>query len=151
MRRATLLAAGTMVLTLLGMPAGASAETIKVDTTVDQFDSAAPCSLREAIEAANRNTAFGGCARDDGGSADTVVIRGGETYTRSLAGIEDNNDAGDLDVEGPTTIRVGGDGRAVLVDPQGHEQSGEVDPDLGRAPRCALVKQRGERDGQPTG
>jgi CSLREA domain-containing protein len=104
------LAAG--VAALIASPAGAA--TIAVDTTSDQFGQGPRCSLREAVETANENQAFGGCRRKGRGAKDTVRLHGGRTYERTLAGIDDTNAIGDLDVEGKLRIGVAGQGRATI-------------------------------------
>lgn len=82
------------------------AATINVTTTVDTAADG-QCSLREAIDAANTNAAVDSCtAGDDSDSrtatwgtfnGDIVSIPSG-TYTLTLAGADDTNAAGDLDV-----------------------------------------------------
>ena len=60
------------------------------------------CSLREAVEAANANTAVDTCIA--GGSEDIIILPPG-TYTLSLGGsAEDNNQEGDIDVSGTLTV-----------------------------------------------
>jgi CSLREA domain-containing protein len=49
--------------------------TIIVNTTADEYDTGAGCSLREALRAANSDEAFGGCPAGSG--ADTVQLAGG--------------------------------------------------------------------------
>lgn len=62
-----------MVLTILFIHSGqsVSAATITVNTTVDENGTGANCSLREAIQSANTDTAFGGCTAGTAGS-DTI-------------------------------------------------------------------------------
>ena len=80
----------------------ARAANIPVTTTDDEFDTdPAECSLREAIQAANSDTAFGGCPA--GGGADVIDLPAG-TYTLAHAGIEDNNVSGYLDILSDITI-----------------------------------------------
>ena len=69
---------------------------IVVNTTDDEYGAnMETCSLREAIQAANTDTAFGGCAAGSG--ADTITLPAGVyTLTRAGAG-EDANATGDLD------------------------------------------------------
>jgi CSLREA domain-containing protein len=104
MRRTTLrlvfLVAATASLSLYGL-AGmqtASAATITVDTTADEFDSAPDtgCALREAIQAANTDAAFGDCPAGDG--ADTIVLPAG-VYELDITGGDNDNELGDLDIE----------------------------------------------------
>ena len=79
------------------VPAGEAA-TINVTTTVDEYGGGGDCSLREAIQAANSNAAFGGCPKGDDASTDVIKLPAGlYTLTRGSAG-EDANAEGDLDV-----------------------------------------------------
>jgi CSLREA domain-containing protein len=94
-----------LALTALAAPTAASAAaTISPDTGSDEFDlaPAGGCSLREAIQTANTDTDFGGCAHTGSfGSLDEVLVRGGTTYLRSQlapGGDDFANAIGDLDV-----------------------------------------------------
>lgn len=83
--------------------------TITVSVTADEMINDGSCSLREAIQSANQDTAVGGCAAGSG--ADTIILPAG-TYSLARAGAnEDANQTGDLDILGPVTIR--GQGEAV--------------------------------------
>jgi len=105
----TLLAA--CVLALAGATT-ASAATIKVTTTKDQFGSQPKkCSLREAIQAANTNARFGGCAKGKG--ADRIVLKRG-VYRLTRTGSDDDNASGDLDINGPVAIAGKGEKRTVI-------------------------------------
>ena len=99
---------------------------ITVDTTVDDLTDNGNCTLREAIQAANTDTAIDNCAAGDGW--DTIVLDD-LTYTLSITGTsEDENQTGDLDViTGSVTIRGAGQ-QATTID------GGEVDRvfDLGQ-------------------
>jgi CSLREA domain-containing protein len=97
--------------------ATAGAATIVVASTEDiqngSFDDPG-CTLRDAVQAANTNTsAPNGCQGDNAG-ADTIVLEGGKTYTLSLHGVDDTNAKGDLDINGPVTIRSSGPGLATI-------------------------------------
>ena len=87
-------------LAMLASPAGAA--TITVKTTADQFGGGSACALREAVQAANVDAAFGGCTA--GSAADRIKLPGG-TYRLTIppAG-GDFNESGDLDNNGPLTI-----------------------------------------------
>lgn len=87
----------------------ASANTIEVTTTADQYGSdAGSCSLREAVRAANTDAAYGGCTA--GGGSDLIQLPNG-TLTLTRAGRdEDANSTGDLDVN--STMVVSGNGAA---------------------------------------
>ncbi len=69
--------------------------TIAVTTVGDELNTDGDCSLREAIQAANLNTAVDACAAGVG--ADTIVLAAG-TYTISRSGIDDTNANGDFDI-----------------------------------------------------
>ena len=82
---------------LLAFAAPAGAATINVTTTADQYGAGPGCSIREAVQAANTNAAFGGCPA--GAGADTIRIPAG-TYTITIpptAGTDPNpNSEGDF-------------------------------------------------------
>ncbi len=86
----------------------AQAATITVDTSSDQFgEDTEKCGLREALQAAVTDAAFGGCPA---GSAllDTVELAG-STYRLTRAGAgEDANATGDLDVSGDSIVIIQG-------------------------------------------
>lgn len=91
---------------LVGMQP-ASAATITVNTTADEYGVGAGCALREAVQAANTDAAFGGCPAGTAGE-DTIVLPAG-TYALSIASTnEDANADGDLDVEDDVTIQGAG-------------------------------------------
>ena len=74
-------------------PAGT---TIQVNTTTDELNSNGNCSLREAIRAANLDTAVDACPAGNG--ADAIMLPLG-TYLLSLEGAGENNAlTGDLDI-----------------------------------------------------
>ncbi|MCC6191750.1 MAG: CSLREA domain-containing protein [Anaerolineales bacterium] len=79
--------------------------TLPVTTTADEYDLSGEgtgCALREAIVAANTDSAFGGCPAGSG--ADQIVVPAG-TYTLTRAGPnEDLSATGDLDLRSPLTI-----------------------------------------------
>ncbi|MCB0189257.1 MAG: hypothetical protein KDE31_33535, partial [Caldilineaceae bacterium] len=91
----------------------AQAATIAVNTT-DDSPSATQCSLRQAIRAANTNTAVGGCVAGDIG-IDTIVLPTG-FYTLTISG-RDENDAltGDLDIQENMVIH-GADRATTVID-----------------------------------
>lgn len=95
--------------------ASASAATISVTTTADEFDPAgggAGCSLREAIQAANTDAAFGGCSAGSG--ADTIDVPPG-TFTLTRTGAnEDGNVTGDLDITANVAIVGAGAGLTAI-------------------------------------
>lgn len=84
----------------------AHAATITVTTTADNLTVDGQCSLREAITAANTNTAVDTCTAGDPG-LDTIILTAGNTYTIALAGGgEDANATGDYDILEPLTIQT---------------------------------------------
>ncbi len=94
----TLLVGMTAAAALLVMATASEAATINVTTTTDEYGKGGGCSLREAVEAANSNTAFGGCPKGDSATMDIIKLAAGRyTLSRGAAG-EDANAEGDLDV-----------------------------------------------------
>jgi CSLREA domain-containing protein len=91
----------------------AQGATITVDTTFDGLnDSDGHCSLREAIQAANTDSAVDACPAGSGD--DTITLPAG-TYTLTLAGPdEDNNTTGDLDITDDLTINGAGADSATI-------------------------------------
>jgi CSLREA domain-containing protein/uncharacterized repeat protein (TIGR01451 family) len=78
------------------------AANLLVTTFDDELNGGGDCSLREAVQAANTNTAVGGCLAGDG--IDTILLGSG-TYVLTIAGSgEDGNASGDLDVTYALTI-----------------------------------------------
>src|SRR6476659_5279322 len=100
--RPFLLALASAALAWILFEAPAWAATIPVTTTADE-SGATPtaCSLREAITAANTDSAVGGCPAGSG--ADIISLPAG-TYTLTLVGSDDTNAAGDLDISSDVTI-----------------------------------------------
>jgi len=98
---------------LFGGPGVAQAATITVDVTNDELNSDADCSLREAIQAANTDTAVSGCAAGSG--ADTITVPSGTYRLRRVGANENGNATGDLDVLGDVTI-LGAPGMLTVID-----------------------------------
>lgn len=85
----------------LGSPVWAN--TISVTTTNDEINSDGDCSLREAIEAANSDTAVDACPK---GSGEDTIILGSGTFAIGIDGAgEDLNQKGDFDVTEDLSIR----------------------------------------------
>ncbi len=81
-------------------------------TADDELNGDGDCSLREAIQAANLNTAVDACAAGSG--ADIIELPAG-TYTLSIAGEgEDGNATGDLDISGNLTINGAGEATTII-------------------------------------
>jgi CSLREA domain-containing protein len=88
------------------------AATIVVNTTDDELNSDGDCSLREAIQAANTDTAVDGCSAGSG--ADTIILPIG-LHTLAVPGAdEEGNATGDLDVTDDLTINGGGTTTTVI-------------------------------------
>jgi CSLREA domain-containing protein len=92
---------------------GVSGTTITVDTEMDEFGTGDSCSLREAIQAANLGTKFGGCLVG-GTSPDTIELPAG-TYTLTLGGPDENGNAGgDLDIRRNLIINGAGQDTTII-------------------------------------
>jgi len=76
-----------LILFFLSAVGAARAATITVNTTVDENGTGANCSLREAVNAANTDAAFGGCTA--GAGADTInfsaLFNSAQTIQSSVA------------------------------------------------------------------
>ncbi len=112
---------------LASMPVVAA--TINVDSTFDDLDQApnGNCTLREAIVAANSNSAVDGCMAGEPGPGitDVVVVPGG-IYTLSIAGSgEDQAQTGDLDLTDSVSIEGAG-ARDTIVDAAGIDRVFDV-------------------------
>src|SRR5687768_7006349 len=95
-------------LSAAAIPASASADVIIVSTTADEFGPNPTCSLREAVETANGDADFGGCAQTGSSSGpDTITVPAG-TYTLTGAPLDDVNASGDLDVRAAGLADEGG-------------------------------------------
>ncbi len=90
----------------------AHADAITVTTTIDEIESNAECSLREAVQAANTDSAVGGCVTGNG--ADTIIMPAG-TFTLTLAGAnEDAALTGDLDITDTLVISGAGASQTII-------------------------------------
>ncbi len=141
------LAAGSVAAAVLAGPAAAHAATITVTTAADAVGADGACSLREAVSAANTDTALPGpgeCAAGTPAATDRIVLGPG-LYRRSITGVgEDANAMGDLDVTGPleilgagaavTIIDAGGIDRVIDVRPGGSLRLADVALTGGAAP-----------------
>ena len=83
--------------------AAASAATLTVTTDTDTIANDGACSLREAVSAANADSAFNGCAAGSG--ADLILLAAGEYRLERAGAGEDGNLTGDLDIRSSLTIR----------------------------------------------
>ena len=92
------------------LPTGPGA-VITVTTTDDELNGDGDCALREAIQAANTNTAVDACVAGSG--ADTVLVPAG-TYLLTIPGAGENgNLTGDLDILDHLTLT--GDGMSLTI------------------------------------
>lgn len=94
----------------------AQAATIHVETTKDEFGPGGTkkCALREAVQAANENSKFGGCSKGNG--ADKIVLGAG-VYKLSIEvddSTEDANEEGDIDVTSKVSIAGKGAKKTVI-------------------------------------
>lgn len=113
---------GFAAIGLAALAPGAGAATITVDVPSDDFSDQGlndvGCSVREAVESANTNSAVSLCQPTGGFSAapDTIVLQGGRTHvlTKDGSPAEDGNVRGDVDIEGPVTITATGTGLATI-------------------------------------
>jgi CSLREA domain-containing protein len=93
---------------IVATPILASAATMKVTSVVDEIILDGNCTLREAIIAANTDTAVDRCPA--GAGADRIIVPAG-TYLLSLSGAsEDASLTGDLDITSAVTIQGTGTG-----------------------------------------
>ena len=98
MNRRSILCALLLLALAVGAPGGQplqAATMITVTTLADELNVDGDCSLREAINAANLNTAVDGCPA---GSGDDLITLAGGTYALTIAGSDDANASGDLDI-----------------------------------------------------
>lgn len=90
----------------------AHAALIFVNTNADEYGAGAGCGLREAIEAANTNAAFGGCPAGSGD--DQIDLRApGSAYPRTRLGDDATNSAGDFDVGAGSLVILGHGGATI--------------------------------------
>jgi CSLREA domain-containing protein len=128
-RRLAAAAIAALTIGVLAGPGSATAATITTTTTLDEYgENPATCSLREAVQAANTDTPFGGCPAGDAPSptnppvlgADEIPITGTNRLTRAGAG-EDDNATGDLDVLGVIDLVPAG-AAAATIDGNGDDR-----------------------------
>ena len=142
--RGTIVAA-TVALVMAVTAFPGQAAVITVTTTADENGSGTNCSLREAITAANTDSAFGGCPSGTG--PDQITVPAG-TYVIQLAGFDDANASGDLDLTGPapTTIRGAG-ARTTIIDGAGIDSVFEIDAAATAEISDMTVQHGGSSDG----
>src|SRR5262245_5732495 len=111
MRTESLRTAAALV---LAMAVGARAATITVDATGDSLATDGNCTLREAILAANGDTAVDTCAAGSG--SDVVVVPAG-TYHLGGAANEDAGLTGDLDITDNLDLVGAGAATTIILTP----------------------------------
>ena len=105
------------LLTAALLPAAAHGATITVTTEDDLLAAGGPCSLREAIQAANTDAVSGGCTAGSG--ADTINLPAG-SFGLSRSGASENaNSTGDLDITAGTVTIAGGGAGLTTIDARG--------------------------------
>jgi CSLREA domain-containing protein len=100
----------------------ASATSIAPSTTSDDITNNGNCTLREAVQAANTDTAVDQCPAGSGGD---VIQLGTATYALGAGNKEDANQTGDLDVKAPVTIQGNGAG-STTIDAQSNDRAIDV-------------------------
>jgi CSLREA domain-containing protein len=91
--------------------AEAAAITVTTEDDEDNTD-LSECSLREAITAANTDSAYGGCPA---GSGDDIITLPAGYYTLTIDGTnEEDNATGDLDITSSLTINGEGEGITII-------------------------------------
>ncbi len=111
------------------------AATISVTTPTDEYNSDGDCSLREAVSAANNDSAVDGCAAGSG--HDTIVLPAGN-YTLSIAGNEDLGLQGDLDLKSDITL-TGAGPNATVITAAANDRVFEIGPSGGENPAITLA------------
>ena len=112
-RKISFLLGVALLITSLVLPVSVRAgTTITVNTIEDELNNDGDCSLREAIRAANLDTAVDACP---GGSGDDLIVLPAGTYLFSLSGAgEDNALTGDLDITQNVTIHGAGSTSTII-------------------------------------
>jgi CSLREA domain-containing protein len=90
----------------------AYAVTITVNTTEDELNEDGDCSLREAIQAANTDSAIDACLAGSG--EDTINLPAGEYILEIVGAQEDDNQTGDLDIIDDLIIIGEGDDNTII-------------------------------------
>ena len=116
--RAILSRGAMLALTLgaFGVPGAASAATVTVNTTADDFGPNATCSVREAVRSVNDAANFGGCIAtivpNAYGVADEIDVPAGLFKLSRTGAVEDLTSTGDLDLRKAVKIVGAGDSPA---------------------------------------
>ena len=136
-RRFATLLLGSVLLPGMLFLGKAQAAIINVTTVFDEFNtSPSTCSLREAVQAANTDAAFGGCSAGSGADSIRLPVSTGVYRLQLSGGDEDNNLSGDLDI------------RSVISIVSQAAPGGDVDPEMVelecRTDRCFHVFSGGD-------
>ena len=111
-----LAAFGLGLVLFLGTTPARATGAIIVTTTADELNSDGDCALREAVAAANTDTAVDACAAGNG--PDTIHLPAG-IYTVTLTGSNENgNVTGDLDVTSEVSF-IGAGAEVTILDGNG--------------------------------
>lgn len=116
-----------LLLLLLVLVAPVAATNYTIGSTADQFgEDPGTCTLREAIQAARTDTAFGGCPA--GTLLDTITLTSASPYRIIRAGAgEDGNATGDFDVSGAGVLIIQGQGaQHTVIDGRGLDRVFDV-------------------------
>jgi CSLREA domain-containing protein len=126
-------------------PTGA---TITVTTTADEWDDTGVCSLRQAIHAANTDTAVGNCPAGDG---DDLILLPAGVYELTREGTgEDDNVTGDLDIR--SSLVISGEGAEVtFIDANHIDRVLHVHADARVELRGLTLRNGQPGDGEPAG
>jgi CSLREA domain-containing protein len=110
---------GSIAATALLAPAAASAAVLTPNTTADEYNSnPSACSLREAIEAANTDSATNADGCPQGNGADEIRLTAGATYEITLPGIDGLNASGDFDIR-LDDLTISAPGQGAIIDGNG--------------------------------
>jgi CSLREA domain-containing protein len=104
----------------------ALAGTITVNTTTDEFNNNGLCSLREAITAANTDTAVDACSAGSG--TDTINLPSGYIVTDLTGPGEDLNMTGDYDIHSNIIFKGAGIG-STIIDGHSLDRVFQIPPD----------------------
>jgi len=105
-KRIWVIAGILLLVCLIEVPFVFASTTITVDTTDDEFNTDGDCSLREAIHAADTDTAVDNCPAGNGN--DTIILPAG-IYTLTVAGASENHGlTGDLDIRTTDGLTIQG-------------------------------------------
>jgi CSLREA domain-containing protein len=117
-RRAVRVVGGLAALAcaLIASASIASAATITVTTSLDEYGAGTDCSLREAIQAANTDNPFGGCVSGSGN--DVIVFTPTVTLVQlAIVGTGMNDDNSFLDLDILDTLTIDGGPNGVTIEP----------------------------------